>query len=169
MTIAVTVGSVTLANDAPLTLISGPCQLESDDHAQMIAGTLQAACAAAGAQFIFKGSFDKANRTSLSGKRGLGLERGLAVLEGVKKALGVPVLTDIHEASQCAVVAQVADVLQIPQKADDFLQKLQQTRLFWPDFEEASCLYLIWKDPFMAAGQRTYIHDVLGQLNLRNA
>jgi 2-dehydro-3-deoxyphosphooctonate aldolase (KDO 8-P synthase) len=114
MTIAVTVGSVTLANDAPLTLISGPCQLESDDHAQMIAGTLQAACAAAGAQFIFKGSFDKANRTSLSGKRGLGLERGLAVLEGVKKALGVPVLTDIHEASQCAVVAQVADVLQIP-------------------------------------------------------
>ena len=114
MTIAVTVGPVTLANDAPLTLISGPCQLESDDHAQMIAGTLQAACAAAGAQFIFKGSFDKANRTSLSGKRGLGLERGLAVLEGVKKALGVPVLTDIHEASQCAVVAQVADVLQIP-------------------------------------------------------
>ena len=114
MTIAVTVGPVTLANDAPLTLISGPCQLESDDHAQMIAGTLQAACAAAGAQFIFKGSFDKANRTSLSGKRGLGLERGLAVLEGVKKALGVPVLTDIHEVSQCAVVAQVADVLQIP-------------------------------------------------------
>ncbi len=114
MTIAVTVGPVTLANDAPLTLISGPCQLESDDHAQMIAGTLQAACAAAGAQFIFKGSFDKANRTSLSGKRGLGLERGLAVLEGVKKVLGVPVLTDIHEASQCAVVAQVADVLQIP-------------------------------------------------------
>jgi len=114
MTIAVTVGPVTLANDAPLTLISGPCQLESDDHAQMIAGTLQAACAAAGAQFIFKGSFDKANRTSLSGKRGLGLERGLAVLEGVKNALGVPVLTDIHEASQCAVVAQVADVLQIP-------------------------------------------------------
>jgi len=114
MTIAVTVGPVTLANDAPLTLISGPCQLESDDHAQMIAGTLQAACAAAGAQFIFKGSFDKANRTSLSGKRGLGLERGLAVLEGVKKALGVPVLTDIHEASQCTEVAQVADVLQIP-------------------------------------------------------
>ena len=114
MTIAVTIGPVTLANDAPLTLISGPCQLESDDHAQMIAGTLQEACAAAGAQFIFKGSFDKANRTSLSGKRGLGLDRGLAVLEGVKKALGVPVLTDIHEASQCAAVAQVADVLQIP-------------------------------------------------------
>ncbi len=110
----VDIGALRIANDAPLTLIAGPCQLESDDHAQMIAGTMAEACAAVGAQFIFKGSFDKANRTSLSGKRGLGIDAGLKVLDGVKRALDVPVLTDIHDIAQCAPVAAVADVLQIP-------------------------------------------------------
>jgi len=103
-----------IANDRPLTLIAGPCQLESADHAQMIAGTLQEACAALGAQLIFKGSFDKANRTSLSGKRGLGVDEGLKVLQSVKEALGIPVLTDVHLPDQCAPVAEVVDVLQIP-------------------------------------------------------
>lgn len=112
--IAVEIGKLRVANDAPLTVIAGPCQLESDDHAQMIAGTMKEACEAVGAQFIFKGSFDKANRTSLSGKRGLGLDKGLSVLAGVKSALDVPVLTDIHDIAQCAPVATVADVLQIP-------------------------------------------------------
>ncbi|MFD1509506.1 3-deoxy-8-phosphooctulonate synthase [Lacimonas salitolerans] len=112
--IAVDIGKLRVANDAPLTIIAGPCQLESDDHAQMIAGFMKEACTRVGAQFIFKGSFDKANRTSLSGKRGLGLDKGLAVLAGVKSALDVPVLTDIHDIAQCAPVAQVADVLQIP-------------------------------------------------------
>ena len=110
----VDIAGLHVGNDQPLTLIAGPCQLESADHAQMIAGTMQAACAAHGLQFIFKGSFDKANRTSLSGKRGLGLDDGLKVLQSVKDALGVPVLTDIHLPDQCAPVAQVADVLQIP-------------------------------------------------------
>lgn len=110
----VEIGKLRVANDAPLTVIAGPCQLESDDHAQMIAGTMKEACEAVGAQFIFKGSFDKANRTSLSGKRGLGMDQGLSVLAGVKSALDVPVLTDIHEIAQCAPVAEVADVLQIP-------------------------------------------------------
>jgi len=103
-----------IANDQPLTLIAGPCQLESADHAQMIAGTLQEACAAFGAQLIFKGSFDKANRTSLSGKRGLGVDAGLKVLQSVKDSFGLPVLTDIHLPDQCASVAEVVDVLQIP-------------------------------------------------------
>ncbi|MDT8327563.1 MAG: 3-deoxy-8-phosphooctulonate synthase [Roseovarius sp.] len=103
-----------IANNQPLTLIAGPCQLESADHAQMIAGTLQEACNALGAQLIFKGSFDKANRTSLSGKRGLGVDEGLKVLQSVKEALGLPVLTDIHLPDQCAPVAEVVDVLQIP-------------------------------------------------------
>ena len=103
-----------IGNDRPLTFIAGPCQLESADHAQMIAGTLQEACAAHGAGLIFKGSFDKANRTSLSGKRGLGIDEGLKVLQSVKDALGLPVLTDIHTADQCAPVAEVVDVLQIP-------------------------------------------------------
>lgn len=110
----VTIGDLTVSNAAPLTIIAGPCQLESTDHAVMIAQTLADACAKAGAQYVFKGSFDKANRTSLSGKRGLGLEAGLQVLADVKCAVGCPVLTDVHSPEQCAPVAQVADVLQIP-------------------------------------------------------
>lgn len=110
----VQIGALTVSNTAPLTVIAGPCQLESLDHAQMIAGTMQEACAAVGAQFIFKGSFDKANRTSLSGKRGLGMDAGLKVMEAVRNGLGVPVLTDIHERAQCAPVAEVCDVMQIP-------------------------------------------------------
>ncbi|WP_320177003.1 3-deoxy-8-phosphooctulonate synthase [Roseovarius pacificus] len=110
----VDISGLRVGNDQPLTLIAGPCQLESADHAQMIAGTLQQACAAHGVQFIFKGSYDKANRTSVSGRRGLGMDEGLKVLQSVKDTLGVPVLTDIHLPDQCAPVAQVADVLQIP-------------------------------------------------------
>ena len=110
----VAIGTLKIGNDKALTLISGPCQLESADHAQTIAGTLREACRAAGAGLIFKGSFDKANRTSLSGRRGLGLDAGLKVLQSVREALGVPVLTDIHLPDQCAPVAEVVDVLQIP-------------------------------------------------------
>ncbi|MFO7771509.1 3-deoxy-8-phosphooctulonate synthase [Roseovarius gahaiensis] len=110
----VDISGLRVGNDQPLTLIAGPCQLESADHAQMIAGTMAEACRAVGAQFIFKGSFDKANRTSVSGKRGLGVDEGLKVLQSVKDTLDVPVLTDIHLPEQCAPVAQVADVLQIP-------------------------------------------------------
>jgi 2-dehydro-3-deoxyphosphooctonate aldolase (KDO 8-P synthase) len=110
----VSVGDLTIANDKPLTLLAGPCQLESADHAQMIAGTLKEACDAAGAQYVFKGSFDKANRTSLNAKPALGLDEGLKVLESVKKAIGVPVITDIHEKEQCAPVAEVVDIIQIP-------------------------------------------------------
>ncbi|MGV6838585.1 MAG: 3-deoxy-8-phosphooctulonate synthase [Planktomarina sp.] len=110
----VSAGAVSLSNAAPLTVIAGPCQLESSDHAFMIADEMSKVCAATGAQFIFKGSFDKANRTSLSGKRGLGLEAGLDVLAAVKEKYGCPVLTDIHSPEQCAPVAEVVDVLQIP-------------------------------------------------------
>ncbi|MEM9699014.1 MAG: 3-deoxy-8-phosphooctulonate synthase [Pseudomonadota bacterium] len=108
------IGELTLGNDRPLTLIAGPCQLESQDHAQMIAGTLKQACAAAGMQYIFKASYDKANRTSLSGKRGLGIERGLAALQSVAQTQQVPVLTDVHTEAQCAQAAEAVDILQIP-------------------------------------------------------
>ena len=108
------IAGLTVANDLPLTVIAGPCQLESADHAQMIAGTMKEACDAAGAQYVFKASYDKANRTSLSGKRGLGLDEGLKVLQGVKEAIGVPVLTDVHSEAQCAPAAEVCDILQIP-------------------------------------------------------
>ncbi|MEL6424034.1 MAG: 3-deoxy-8-phosphooctulonate synthase [Pseudomonadota bacterium] len=110
----VAVGDLTIANDRPLTVIAGPCQLESADHALMIAETVMEACAASGAQFIFKGSFDKANRTSLSGARGVGLEDGLIIMRAVKEKIGCPVLTDVHTEGQCALAADLIDVLQIP-------------------------------------------------------
>ena len=109
----VKIGGLTVGNDRPLMVIAGPCQLESLDHAQMIAGTMAEACAKAGAQYVFKASYDKANRTSLKGKRGLGLEGGLKVLEAVR-AMGMPVLTDIHDADQARAAVAVVDVIQIP-------------------------------------------------------
>jgi 2-dehydro-3-deoxyphosphooctonate aldolase (KDO 8-P synthase) len=110
----VSIGALTVGNDQPLTLIGGPCQLESDDHAQMIAGRLKEACETAGAQYIFKASYDKANRTSLSGVRGPGIDAGLKILQNVGRAVGVPVLTDVHTEAQCAEAAEAVDVLQIP-------------------------------------------------------
>ena len=110
----ISIDDLKISNDAPLLVISGPCQLESLDHAEMIAGQMAENCKAVGAQFIFKGSFDKANRTSLSGKRGLGIDAGLKVMQAIKKNIGCPVLTDVHTADQCADVAVVCDILQIP-------------------------------------------------------
>ncbi len=108
------IGKLHVSNDSPLTVIAGPCQLETADHALMIAAHMQKACAAAEAQYIFKASFDKANRTSVTGQRGLGLDEGLRVLQRVKDELGLPMLTDVHNEAQCAPVAEVCDVLQIP-------------------------------------------------------
>lgn len=110
----VDIGTLRVSNDSPLLLIAGPCQLESMDHAQMIAGHMAEVCAAHGTQFVFKGSYDKANRTSLGGKRGLGMDEGLKVMQSVKDSIGCPVLTDIHAPEHCATVAAVCDVMQIP-------------------------------------------------------
>lgn len=110
----VRIGQVTCGNDLPLTVIAGPCQLESLDHAMMIAEQMAEACAKAGASFVFKASYDKANRTSLSGKRGLGIEEGLDILATVRERLGCPVLTDIHDADQAIRAAKTVDVIQIP-------------------------------------------------------
>ena len=110
----VSVADLVIGNDRPLTIISGPCQLESEDHAQMIAGRMKEACDAVGVQYVFKASYDKANRTSLSGKRGLGIDEGLKVLQSVGRANGVPVLTDVHNEAQCAIAADAVDILQIP-------------------------------------------------------
>ena len=109
----VSVGALNVSNAAPLTVIAGPCQLESLTHAEMIAGRMAEICAKFGAGFVFKGSYDKANRTSLSGKRGLGMDEGLAIHAAIKKT-GIPVLTDVHSPEQCAPVAEVCDILQIP-------------------------------------------------------
>ena len=108
------IGDVRVGNALPLTVIAGPCQIESEDHAQDIAGRMAEICAAEGASFVFKASFDKANRTSAAGTRGPGIDEGLRVLASVRAAIGCPVLTDIHAIDQCAAVASVVDVLQIP-------------------------------------------------------
>ncbi|WP_170769073.1 3-deoxy-8-phosphooctulonate synthase [Ruegeria lacuscaerulensis] len=110
----VKISDLMVGNDLPLTIIAGPCQLESADHAQMIAGKMKEACDAAGAQYVFKASYDKANRTSLSGVRGLGIDAGLKVLSDIRNSMGIPVLTDVHTESQCALAAETVDVLQIP-------------------------------------------------------
>lgn len=105
---------VTIGNDLPFVLISGPCQIESRDHAMMMAEKLSGLAGQAGVPFIFKSSFDKANRTSVSGQRGVGIDAGLAILAEVKAAFGCPVLTDVHEAGQAAAAAEAVDILQIP-------------------------------------------------------
>jgi len=110
----VEVGNVVFANDAPLALIAGPCQLESRQHAFDMAGSLKEMAEKLGIGFVYKTSFDKANRTSLSGTRGAGLEAALPVFADLRKELGVPVLTDVHTEEQCRIVAEVVDVLQIP-------------------------------------------------------
>ena len=111
---AVDVGAVRFANDGPLCLIGGPCQIEGRDHALAIARALAELCARLGVGFVFKASYDKANRSSLSGARGVGMARGLQILADVREAVGCPVLTDVHEPGHCASVAEAVDVLQIP-------------------------------------------------------
>lgn len=111
---AVTVGNVTFANDRPLSIIAGPCQMESRDHAMEMATALKEIAARLDIGLIFKTSFDKANRTSIKGIRGIGLDGALPVFAEIRETLGMPVLTDVHEPSQCAPVAEVVDILQIP-------------------------------------------------------
>ena len=103
-----------IANNNPFTLIAGPCQLESEDHALKISNELKKITNELGINLIYKTSFDKANRTSLKGKRGLGLDKSLTIFDKIRNEVGVPVLTDVHTAEQCAIVAKHVDVLQIP-------------------------------------------------------
>jgi 2-dehydro-3-deoxyphosphooctonate aldolase (KDO 8-P synthase) len=110
----VAIGAVELANDAPIAVFAGPCQLESRAHALEMASALKEIAGRLGLGLVYKTSFDKANRTSLSGKRGMGLEAALPILAEIRETLGLPVVTDVHEPAQCAAVAPVADVLQIP-------------------------------------------------------
>ena len=110
----VTIGSVAFANDRPFSLIAGPCQLESRQHGLEISQALVEITGKLGIGLVYKSSFDKANRTSLSGTRGVGMAKGLEILAEIREARGVPVLTDVHEIDQCAPAAEVVDVLQIP-------------------------------------------------------
>jgi 2-dehydro-3-deoxyphosphooctonate aldolase (KDO 8-P synthase) len=107
-------GNVTFGNDLPFSLIAGPCQMESRDHAMDMAGKIVEIAKAKNIGVVYKTSYDKANRTSLKGVRGMGLEKSLAVFEEIKKTFGCPVLTDVHEIEHCAIMAPIIDVLQIP-------------------------------------------------------
>lgn len=110
----VRVGSIDFSNSLPVRFILGPCQMESRDHAIAMADAVKDISDRLGVSTVFKASFDKANRTSLRGERGIGIDKALAVFAEIKERTGLPVLTDIHEASQCAPVAEVVDILQIP-------------------------------------------------------
>jgi len=110
----VTVDSINIANSLPFVLVAGPCQIESRDHALAMAEQIAGVAQAVGFEFIYKSSFDKANRSSVSTQRGIGIDEGLRILQDVKTACGCPTLTDVHEATQCAAVAQAVDVIQIP-------------------------------------------------------
>jgi 2-dehydro-3-deoxyphosphooctonate aldolase (KDO 8-P synthase) len=110
----VTIGNVAFGNDKPLSIIAGPCAMESREHALEMASALKEITAKLGIGLVYKSSFDKANRTSANSARGIGLELALPIFAEVKESLGIPVLTDVHTAEQCAPVAEVVDVLQIP-------------------------------------------------------
>jgi 2-dehydro-3-deoxyphosphooctonate aldolase (KDO 8-P synthase) len=129
----VQVGPVTFGQDLPFALIAGPCALEGREHALMMARELKALCARVGVPLVFKSSFDKANRTSATTGRGVGLEQGLAILAEVRETLGLPVLTDVHESWQCRHIAEAGvDVLQIPAflcRQTDLLKAAAETGL----------------------------------------
>lgn len=108
------IGDITVGGDEPYVLIAGPCQIEGMDHALMMAEKIAEACAATGTRFIYKSSYDKANRSSIGTARGIGMDEGLHILQTVSQQFGCPTLTDVHESSHCAPVAEVVDVIQIP-------------------------------------------------------
>jgi len=107
-------GSIDISNLNKFCLIAGPCQLETEQHAMDMSGKIKEITSKLGISFIYKTSFDKANRTSLKGKRGMGLEQSLPIFDKIKKEINVPILTDIHNAEQCSIVAKHVDILQIP-------------------------------------------------------
>ena len=127
-------GKLNISNTGPFTLIAGPCQLENEKHALEVANELKKITEKLGIGLIYKTSFDKANRTSIKGKRGVGLEKSLPVFDKIRKDVGIPVLTDVHTSEQCEIVSKHVDVLQIPA----FL--CRQTDLF--TINCFSCLFL---------------------------
>ena len=110
----INIGDIPVGGDNPLTFILGPCQLENRDHAMFMAEKITKLCAPSSSSFIFKSSFDKANRSSIASARGVGIEEGLRILEEIKLTFNCPVITDIHTVSQCVTASEVVDVLQIP-------------------------------------------------------
>ncbi len=154
-------GNVAFGNDLPISLISGPCQAEGVQHSLDIAGTLAEACKTTGIGYVFKASFDKANRSSMGGKRGLGLEKGLECLATVKAQIGCPVLTDIHLPEQCVPTAEVVDILQIPA----FL--CRQTDLLLAAAETGAVIN-VKKGQFLAPWDMPHVADKIASTGNKN-
>jgi 2-dehydro-3-deoxyphosphooctonate aldolase (KDO 8-P synthase) len=148
----VSVGKVTFGNQLPFVLISGPCQIESRDHAMTIAEFLSRETDKAGVPFVFKASYDKANRTSLKGQRGVGIDKGLAILDEIRSLFGCPVLTDIHDIEQAQIAARVVDIIQIPA----FLSR--QTDLLLAAGETGACIN-VKKGQFLAPWDMANVAD----------
>lgn len=110
----VKVANIEIGGDQPIAFITGPCQLENRNHAMMMADKISNLCARNGAQFIFKASYDKANRSSIASARGIGMEEGLRILQDISREFNCPVITDVHEVSQCQPASEAVDILQIP-------------------------------------------------------
>lgn len=126
----VKVGDINIANNLPFVLLAGPCVIESREHAFKMATSLKKICDKEGVPLIYKSSFDKANRSSISGHRGPGMEEGLSILRDIKQELGIPVLTDVHTDEQCKVASEYVDMLQTPAflcRQTDFLKAAAQT------------------------------------------
>lgn len=127
----ITLGNIHISNTRPLVLIAGPCVLESRDHAMMMAEELMTLCQDRGISLIYKSSFDKANRTSLKGARGIGLDASLAIFDEVKRTFGCPIITDVHSVEHCAAVSETVDILQIPAflcRQTDLLKAAAETK-----------------------------------------
>lgn len=159
--ITVSVGGIEIGARNPISLITGPCQLESLEHARMMAEKIAEACAPTGTKFIFKASYDKANRSSIKTERGLGMEIGLEILGRIKEEFDVPVLTDVHTESQCALAAEVCDVLQIPA----FL--CRQTDLLLAAGETGAVIN-VKKGQFLAPWDMANVADKIASMGNRN-
>ena len=157
----ISVGGIKIGARNPISLITGPCQLESLDHARMMAEKIAEACAPTSTKFIFKASYDKANRSSIKTERGLGVEKGLEILALIKEEFGVPVLTDVHTENQCAVAAEVCDVLQIPA----FL--CRQTDLLLAAGETGAVIN-VKKGQFLAPWEMANVADKIASTGNRN-
>ncbi len=158
----VNVGDIKIANNLPFILISGPCQIESMDHALKHAEIIKKITDKLKIPFIYKSSYDKANRTSALSARGVGIDEGLKILERVKNELNLPILTDVHSSDQCAIAAEVADVLQIPA----FL--CRQTDLL-KSAAETGKIVNVKKGQFLAPWDMENVYDKLKHFNVKGA
>lgn len=154
-------GNLSISNDRPFTLLAGPCQLESLDHAKMMCERIAEACSSTNTPFVFKSSYDKANRTSVDSERGLGMEKGLEILATIRKEYNVPILTDVHEKSHCAIAGQVVDVLQIPA----FLSR--QTDLLVAAGETGKCIN-VKKGQFLAPADMANVAEKIASTGNEN-